>query len=61
MASTKKEEIFELLDKVPQSALEQVLSYLKSFAGNSDDQGRLISNLRDILNEDKELLDKLAQ
>ena len=61
MASTKKEEIYELLDRVPQSALEHVLSYLRSFEGTSNDQGRLISNLRDILDEDKELLNKLAQ
>lgn len=55
-----KSEIQKSLDNVPDSVLEDVLSFLKK-AERSKDNLTLAKHLRDILNEDKELLERLAK
>lgn len=56
-----KTEIQKVLDQVPESVLEDVLEFLKELRLKSPDQIKLASNLRKILSEDRELLEKLAQ
>lgn len=56
-----KSEIQKTLDNVPQDILQDILNYLKSIQGKSPDKIKLSKNLRDILAEDKELLDRLAK
>lgn len=55
-----KSEIQKSLENVPDSVLEDVLSFLKQ-AEKSKDKVALAKNLRDILTEDKELLERLAK
>ena len=55
-----KSEIQKSLDKVLDSVLEDVLSFLKQ-AEQSKGKLTLSKNLRAILNEDKELLERLAK
>ncbi len=55
-----RSEIEKALDNVPENALQVVLDYLKELEGKTPDQVRLARNLQDILQEDKELLKKLA-
>jgi len=55
-----KSEIQKSLDNVPDSVLEDVLSFLKQ-AEKSKDKVALAKNLREILAEDKELLERLAK
>jgi len=56
-----KTEIQKVLDQVPENVLEDVLDFLKELQVKSTDQIKLANNLRKILSEDKELLEKLAQ
>lgn len=56
-----KTAISALLDEAPQKALEQVLEYLQSVKGQSEESIKRAENLKRILEEDKELLSKLAQ
>jgi hypothetical protein len=56
-----KARIAEALDEVPQSALEEVWSYLNEVRGRSEVELKLLHSLRRILKEDAELLEKLAQ
>lgn len=56
-----KTAISALLDEAPQKALEQVLEYLKSVKGQSEESVKRAENLRRILEEDSELLSRLAQ
>jgi mRNA-degrading endonuclease RelE of RelBE toxin-antitoxin system len=56
-----KTEIQKVLDQVPESVLEDVLAFLKELQLKSPDQIKLANNLRKILSEDRELLEKLAQ
>ena len=56
-----KEEIQKALDEVPETALEDILKYLKDVRSKSSDKVEMSKNLRKILDEDKELLDRLAQ
>jgi len=56
-----KTEIQKVLDQVPESVLEDVLDFLKELQNKSADQIKLTNNLRKILSEDRELLEKLAQ
>jgi hypothetical protein len=56
-----KTEIQKVLDQVPENVLEDVLDFLKELQGKSTDQIKLANNLRKILSEDRELLEKLAQ
>jgi hypothetical protein len=61
---TKKQlhsEIQKVLDNVPETILQDVLDFLKALQDQPADKVKLTNNLRKILSEDKELLEKLAQ
>jgi hypothetical protein len=55
-----KLEIQKVLDNVPENILQDILSLLKGLQGKSTDI-ELTHSLRQILTEDKELLDRLAK
>jgi hypothetical protein len=61
--STKelKERINKVLDSIPDEVLEEVLRYLKSLTNKSKEDMLLSQNLKRILEEDKNLLERLAQ
>jgi uncharacterized membrane protein len=54
-------EIQKALNSVPESVLMDVLTFLKELQDQPEEKMRLTSNLRKILSEDKDLLEKLAQ
>jgi len=56
-----KSEIRKSLDRVPESVLQDVLDFLKKVENQPIEKVNLIRNLRDILTEDKELLERLAK
>ena len=56
-----KSEIQKVLDGVPENVLKDVLDFLKELQNQPADKIKLTNNLRQILSEDKELLEKLAQ
>jgi len=61
--STKelKERINKVLDSIPDEVLEELLKYLKSLTNKSKEDMLLSQNLKRILEEDKNLLERLAQ
>jgi hypothetical protein len=54
-------EIQKALNSLPESVLMDILTFLKELQGQPEEKMRLTSNLRKILSEDKDLLEKLAQ
>ena len=56
-----KSEIQKTLDNIPENVLQDILDYLKLIQGKSADKTELSKNVRDILTEDKELLERLAK
>ena len=56
-----KEEIAKVLDSVPEEVLEDVLDYLKLLITNPKEKLGMATRLRQIINEDQELLQKLAK
>jgi hypothetical protein len=56
-----KLEIQKSLDRVPESTLNEILALLKQAERNSEEKVNLARNLRHILEEDKNLLDRLAK
>ncbi len=56
-----KSEIQKTLDNIPEALLQDILDYLKLIQGKSADKVELSKNLKDILTEDKELLERLAK
>ena len=56
-----KSEIQKSLDKVPESVLQDVLDFLKQVENQPIEKVNLTRNLRNILMEDKELLERLAK
>ncbi|MBN8568574.1 MAG: hypothetical protein J0M18_02995 [Ignavibacteria bacterium] len=56
-----KSEIQHVLDEMPEEILEDVLQYMKSIRNISHQKLQMSSNLKKILQEDKELLQKLAK
>ena len=56
-----KREIKKSLEKVPETALKDVLAYLKQAQENNSDKSSLKSNLSKVLDEDKNLLQRLAK
>ncbi|MDP4679325.1 MAG: hypothetical protein NWS46_03060 [Cyclobacteriaceae bacterium] len=56
-----KTAINDLLENTSEQVLQEVYDYLKSVQGKSDQPVSLSQNLRTILTEDKELLERLAQ
>lgn len=61
--STKelKEEILKVAEHVPDSILVQVLDILKAAENKSEQDVSFYNNLKKILEEDKNLLHRLAQ
>lgn len=56
-----KTEIQKLLDTVPESTLQDLHGYLKQAQERTKDKIEFSNHLRQILKEDKEVLEKLAQ
>lgn len=56
-----KTEIQKSLDNVPESVLHDILHFLKQAEKQSAESVSLASNLRSILTEDIELLERLAK
>ncbi|MCK5369969.1 MAG: hypothetical protein KAQ62_15520 [Cyclobacteriaceae bacterium] len=56
-----KEELDKVLESVPDELLEDVLDYIKVLITNPSNNIQLTSNLREIINEYKGLLQRLAQ
>ncbi len=56
-----KSEIEKALDGIPENVLQEILDYLKVIRSKSADKVKLTKNLRDILTEDKDLLERLAK
>lgn len=56
-----KAEIQKVLDSVPESVLQDVLDFLKVLQSQPADKVKQSNNLRQILAEDKDLLERLAQ
>jgi hypothetical protein len=54
-------EINKALDHVPDSALSDILAYLNSLKGKSEEEITRASNFRRIIEEDKSLLERLAK
>jgi hypothetical protein len=61
--STKelKSEIQRTLENVPAGALQDILAYLKELERHSNEEITFSKNLRKILSDDKELLERLAK
>ncbi len=60
-AMETKQEIVEIVNKLPNDVLDEVLQYLRQFEKASQTKMRLSSNLKTILTEDRDLLEKLAK
>ena len=60
-AQQLKSEIQRTLDRIPENVLQDILDYLKDLQGKTKDQVQLSRHLKQILAEDKALLEKLAQ
>jgi hypothetical protein len=56
-----KSEIQKSIDKVPVSVLQDILDFLKSVENKSHEELTLTKNLKSILAEDRELLERLAK
>ncbi len=56
-----KSEIQKVLDKVPDNLLQDILDYLKTIQSKSADTVQLSKNLKQIISEDKALLERLAK
>ncbi len=56
-----KQEIMQIVNTLPSDVLDNLLQYLRQIEKTSKDKLQLAVNLRTILNEDKELLQKLAK
>ena len=56
-----KNEIQKVLDNVPENVLQDILDLLKGLQNYPDDKIEMTHSLRQILTEDKELLEKLAK
>jgi hypothetical protein len=56
-----KSEIQKSLDRVPESVLHDILDFLKQAENQTSDRLSLMKNLKNILTEDKELLERLAK
>ena len=56
-----KQEIVQIVDKLPTEVLGELLQYLRQVEKSSTEKMRLSINLNTILTEDRELLEKLAK
>ena len=55
-----KEELDKLLESIPDELLEDVLDYIKVLIATPSNNIQLTSNLHEIINDDKRLLQRLA-
>ncbi len=55
-----KTEIHKVIDTIPDNVLQDILDYLKQLQDISQSKVELSKNLKLILTEDRELLEKLA-
>ncbi|MDQ3016320.1 MAG: hypothetical protein M3R25_06350 [Bacteroidota bacterium] len=53
--------INQVLEQVPESALRNVLDYLNSVKGKSEQEINRATHLKRVLEEDRELLEQLAR
>ncbi|WP_448518433.1 hypothetical protein [Rhodoflexus sp.] len=56
-----KQEIVEIVNKLPDEVLGEILQYLRQVEKTTTEKIQLSLNLRTILTEDRELLKKLAK
>ena len=56
-----KSEIHKVIDKIPENVLQDILDYLTHIQNIPQNEIDLSKNLKQILQEDKELLEKLAK
>ncbi len=56
-----KIEIQKIIDNVPENVLEDILDLLQELQARPSYNVKLANNLRQILSEDNELLERLAQ
>ena len=56
-----KQKIYKVLDNMPDEVLEDVYKYLESLKSRSRTEITISQNLARILQEDKKLLERLAQ
>lgn len=56
-----KQEIEQIVDKLPNDVLVELLQYLRQVEKTTTEKMRLSLNLQTILTEDRELLKKLAK
>lgn len=56
-----KQEIVQIVNKLPNEVLEELLQYLRQVEKTTTEKMRLSLNLNTILTEDRELLEKLAK
>jgi hypothetical protein len=56
-----KQKIYKVLDNMPDEVLEDVYKYLESLKSRSRTEITISQNLARILQEDKNLLERLAQ
>ena len=56
-----KQEITQIVDTLPDEVLNELLEYLRQVEKVSQEKMRLSLNLKTILTEDRELLEKLAK
>ncbi len=56
-----KSEIQKSLDNVPETVLQDILDFLRKAENQPAERLSLMKDLRDILTEDKELLERLAK
>ncbi len=56
-----KQEISKVIEEVPESVLAEILGYLKQIQSLPKDKIEMSENLKRILREDKDLLQRLAE
>ena len=56
-----KLEIQKVIETIPENVLQELLEYLKAIQNKAKEKVELSRHLRQILSEDKELLERLAQ
>jgi len=56
-----KTEIQKVLEQVPEDLLPDILDYLKQIQLQTHDQISLSNNLKKVISEDKELLERLTK
>jgi RNase adaptor protein for sRNA GlmZ degradation len=55
-----KQEIYKVVDNMPEEILQNILEYFKELEHSSKDRIKMAQNIKTILSEDRELLHKLA-